>query len=84
MVSDLKSGGRFERLADNFIWVEEAGIGLSVRSAKDPRVPLRLSRDSAFFKLYMNDVGLLSAMYGDGIQLKILSVHSQGCFPPSF
>lgn len=73
MVSDLKSGGRFERLEDNFIWVEEAGIGLGVRSAKDPRVPLRLSRDSSFFKLYMNDVGLLSAMYGDGIQLKILS-----------
>ena len=73
VVSDLKNGGRFERLDDNFVWVEEAGIGLGVRSAKDPRVPLRLSRDSAFFKLYLNDVGLLSAMYGDGIQLKILS-----------
>lgn len=73
VVSDLARGGRFERFEDNFVWLEEAGIGLVVNSASDPRVPLRLSRESSFFKLYMNDVGLLAAMYGDGIQLKILS-----------
>lgn len=73
VVSDLKEGSRFDRMEDNFIWLEEAGIGLAARSATDPRPPLRLSRDSSFFKLYMNDVGLLAAMYGDGIQLKMLS-----------
>ena len=73
IVADLKNGSRFERLEDNFVWLEEAGIGLAVCSASDPKVPLRLSRDSSFFKLYLNDVGLLSAMYSDGIQLKILS-----------
>lgn len=73
IVSDLKEGSRFDRIEDNFIWLEEAGIGLAVRSSTDPRPPLRLSRDSSFFKLYMNDVGLLAAMYGDGIQLKMLS-----------
>ena len=72
-ISDLQKGGRFERFEDNFVWLEKAGIGLVANSASDPRVPLRLSRESSFFKLYMNDVGLLSAMYGDGIQLKILS-----------
>ncbi|MBQ6247671.1 MAG: ATP-binding protein [Kiritimatiellae bacterium] len=73
MVSDLRENSRFERLEDNFIWLEEAGIGLATYSATDPKVPLRLSRDSSFFKMYMNDVGLLSAMYSDGIQLRILS-----------
>lgn len=73
LVSDLKEGSRFDRLEDNFIWLEEAGIGLAAYSITDPRPPLRLSRDSSFFKLYMNDVGLLAAMYSDGIQLKILS-----------
>ena len=72
-ISDLKKGGRFERFEDNFMWLEAAGIGLCVNSASDPRIPLRLSRESSFFKLYMNDVGLLAAMYGDGIQLRILS-----------
>ena len=73
LVADLKDNGRFERLEDNFIWLEEAGIAMGVRSATDPRVPLRLSRDSSFFKLFLNDVGLLAAMYAGGIQLKMLS-----------
>lgn len=73
LVADLKDNGRFVRLEDNFIWLEEAGIALGVRSATDPRVPLRLSRDSSFFKLFLNDVGLLAAMYAGGIQLKMLS-----------
>lgn len=73
MVADLKKNSRFERMEDNFIWLEEAGIGLATYSATDPKPPLRLSRDSSFFKMYMNDVGLLSAMYSDGVQLRILS-----------
>lgn len=73
LLADLANGSRFDRFEDNFVWLEEAGIGLVANSASDPRVPLRLSRESSFFKLYMNDVGLLAAMYGDGIQLKILS-----------
>ncbi len=73
LVSDVEDGGRFCRLDGNFIWLEEAGIGLAACSARDPKPPLRLSRDSSLFKLYMNDVGLLAAMYSDGIQLKMLA-----------
>ena len=36
-------------------------------------VPLMLSKKSNLFKLFMNDVGLLSATYMDGIQLRILN-----------
>ena len=73
VVADLKDAGRFDRLEANFVWLSEAGIGLTVCSVADPRVPLRLTRDSAFFKLFLNDVGLLASLYMDGIQLKILS-----------
>ena len=72
-VADLKADARFDRLDDNFIWLEEAGVALSVRSANDPRPPLMLSRDSAFFKLFLNDAGLLCVMYSGGIQLKTLA-----------
>lgn len=72
-VADLKPGGRYERLEDNFVWLKEAGIGLFCSAVTDPRVPLGLSQNSGFFKLYANDVGLLSAMYMDGVQFKILS-----------
>ena len=73
IVSELKSGSRYEREEGTFLWLEKAGIALPVRSVADPRVPLRLSRRSNFFKLFMNDVGLLSALYMDGIQHRILS-----------
>ena len=42
----------------------------------EPKIPLVLSRKSNFFKLFLNDVGLLAAMYMDGIQLEILNGHT--------
>ena len=73
MISELKAGSRFSREENTFLWLEEAGIGISVRAVSQPVLPLRLSRKSNFFKLFLNDVGLLSAMYMDGIQYQILS-----------
>ena len=73
IVADLKQGSRYDREADTFLWLEEAGISLSVRAVTEPKVPLRLARRSNFFKLFLNDVGLLSALYMDGIQYRILS-----------
>lgn len=72
-MSDLKNGGRYERMQGNFVWLKESGIGLPCTAVDDPKVPLRLSQDSGFFKLFANDVGLLAAMYMDGIQFRILS-----------
>ena len=39
----------------------------------EPKTPLRLSEKRNLFKLFSNDVGLLAAMYMDGIQLRILN-----------
>jgi len=72
-ISDVKAGSRYERLEDNFAWLQEAGIGLFCPVVTEAKVPLRLSQRSNFFKLFMNDVGLLSAMFMDGLQFKILS-----------
>lgn len=38
----------------------------------EPKVPLLLSKSTNLFKLFSNDVGLLAAQYGGGIQLQIL------------
>ena len=73
VVADVEKGGRYARMRDGFLWLKEAGVGLMCTAVGDPKVPLRLSQKSSFFKLYMNDVGLLSAMYMEGIQFKMLS-----------
>ena len=65
--------GRFDRLEDEFVWLKAAGVALSVCNVTDPKIPLTLATKPNFFKLFMNDVGLLSAMYMGGIQVKILN-----------
>lgn len=72
-VNSIKEGERAERLEDEFVWMKEAGVALPAYVADEPKVPLTLSKKSNLFKLFMNDVGLLSATYMDGIQLRILN-----------
>lgn len=72
-VNSVKEEERAERLEDEFVWLKEAGVALPAYVADEPMVPLTLSKRSNLFKLFMNDVGLLSATYMDGIQLRILN-----------
>ena len=65
--------GRFDRLEDDFVWLKEAGVAIPVFNVDAPKAPLELARKASLFKLFLNDVGLLCALYMDGIQLKILN-----------
>ena len=69
----VESGGRFDRLVDEFLWLANAGVAIPAYSVSEPKLPLKLAERPNFFKLFMNDVGLLAAMYMNGIQLKILN-----------
>jgi predicted AAA+ superfamily ATPase len=69
----LPECGRFERLEDEFVWLTEAGVAIPAFNVSEPKLPLRLAEKPNFFKLFMNDVGLLAAMYMNGIQVRILN-----------
>ncbi len=69
----LNENAKFERYADGFLWLKNAGAALPVFNVDEPKVPLLLSRSRNLFKLFQNDVGLLAAQYADGIQLRILT-----------
>ena len=62
--SSIAPKGTYERYAVDFLWLVDAGVAIPVRNVTEPKRPLRLSEDRSFFKLFMNDVGLLSAMCG--------------------
>lgn len=64
---------KFERNANSFLWLADAGVALPTYNVEEPRVPLLLSRSRNLFKLFMSDVGLLASQYADGIQLRIIS-----------
>jgi hypothetical protein len=53
--------GTYERYMQDFMWLVDAVVVILDRNVKEPKCPLRLAENKSFFKLYMNDVGLLSA-----------------------
>ncbi len=70
---NVGAGGRYDRLENAFLWLAEAGVAIPSYCVEEARAPLLLARKPKFFKLFMNDVGLLAAMYMNDIQLKLLS-----------
>lgn len=69
----LNERARAEMYEDEFLWLKDAGVAISVYNVEEPKVPLKLASSRNLFKLFSNDVGLLACQYSDGIQLKILT-----------
>lgn len=73
LFASVAANGTYERLASNFLWLTNAGVALPARNVSEPRHPLRLSESRSYFKLFMNDVGLLSAACGMAVVKGVIS-----------
>lgn len=73
IIKDIKSGVKFDRYENSFLWLKDVGFALPVYNVETPKIPLKLSKSRSLFKLFMSDVGLLASEYSQGIQLKIIS-----------
>lgn len=73
IIKNIKSGVKFDRYENSFLWLKDAGFALPVYNVETPKIPLKLSKSRSLFKLFMSDVGLLASEYSQGIQLKIIS-----------
>lgn len=73
IIKDIKSGVKFDRYENSFLWLKDAGFALPVYNVETPKITLELSKSRSLFKLFMSDVGLLASEYSQGIQLKIIS-----------
>ena len=73
ILKKLNENFKFSRYQNSFLWLKNAGVALPVFSVAAPVAPLTLNKSANLFKLFLADVGLLAAMYMDGIQLKILN-----------
>lgn len=69
----LNEHAKYDRYRNDFLWLKNAGVAIAVYNVEEPVRPLRLAETRNLFKLFSNDVGLLTAQYSDGIQVKILS-----------
>ena len=72
ILKNLNEHIKFSRYENSFFWLKDAGVALPAFCVEEPRVPLLLSRARNLFKLFQSDVGLLSASYAEGIQMRIL------------
>lgn len=73
ILKELNEKARFGRYEDSFLWLRDAGVAIPAYNVEEPRVPLLLNKQRNLFKLFLNDVGLLAAMYGGNIQARLLS-----------
>ena len=73
ILKNLNENFKFSRYEHSFIWLREAGVALPVFCVQEPVLPLLLSKATNLFKLFLEDVGLLAAMYANGLQLRILN-----------
>lgn len=71
--SSVAPKGTYERYGSKVLWLVDAGIVLPVISVSEPRHPLKLSERRSYFKLFMDDVGLLCQACGMDVVKGILS-----------
>lgn len=73
ILKDLHQDFKLSRYHNSFLWLANAGVALPTYNVEEPRIPLRLNKQSNLFKLFLCDVGLLAATYANGIQLALLN-----------
>lgn len=71
-LTDLAKTARMERYASDFMWVVDAGVGLPCYNVKAPELPLTLNTQHNLFKLFLCDVGLLSAQASGDTRFDLL------------
>lgn len=71
-LTDLAKTARMERYASDFMWIADAGVGLPCYNVKAPELPLSLNTQHNLFKLFLCDVGLLSAQASGDVRFDLL------------
>ena len=72
ILKSLNENAKYERYRNSFLWLADAGVALPTYNLDEPRLPLRLNEQRNLFKLFLNDVGLLSSYYPFELSLKII------------
>ncbi|MGN1381820.1 MAG: ATP-binding protein [Eubacterium sp.] len=72
-LNHLGSGMSYDRTENSFLWLKDAGVVLPVYNVTQPTIPLLSSTKRNLFKLFLSDVGLLTAQYSTETRIRILN-----------
>ena len=67
---------KFDRYENSFLWLKDAGVVLPVYNTDAPLTPLLASKSSNVFRLFSNDIGLLTSAYP--LETKIELINKNG------
>ena len=72
ILKNLNEHARFSRYENSFLWLKNAGVAIPTMNIQEPTFSFKLNELRNLFKLFQNDVGLLTSQYASGIQLHLL------------
>lgn len=72
ILKNLNEHARFSRYENSFLWLKNAGVAIPTLNIQEPTFSFKLNELRNLFKLFQNDVGLLTSQYASGIQLHLL------------
>lgn len=72
VVRDVEGDSHFDRYDNDFMWLTDANVALPTYNVREPRYPLAVNLESAKFKLFSSDVGLLTYQCGMDVVRGIL------------
>lgn len=76
VVRDVEGDSHFDRYDNDFMWLCDANVALPVYNVTEPRYPLMTNLESAKFKLFSSDVGILTYQCGMDVVRDVLSDRS--------
>lgn len=71
--SKIDKSLRFKALASDFDWLVGAGVAIAAYNVDEPCTPLEMSKERNLFKLFYNDVGLLTGSFLRKTALDVLN-----------
>ena len=69
----LNEKAKFDRYANSFLWLADAGVALPTYNVEEPRLTLKLGEQSNLFKLFLSNVGLQASQYAVNIAFDLLN-----------
>ena len=72
-INSIGKGLSYDRVANDFLWLKDAGVAIPVYNISEPKLPLVISENRNLFKLFFSDVGLLTSRYSDRVKMAILN-----------
>ena len=76
-INTLGKGLNYDRVANDFLWLKDAGVAIPVYNINEPKLPLIISENRNLFKLFFSDVGILTNQYSDKVKIEILNKNNQ-------